>query len=120
MKIDIFTKLILTGIFGCLCILILRDISWETTAVAQDDIVSKPMEVIIVGCTNGTNGPAGAVPVTVTGCTSGVKGRAMPLPISIRNTSGNLPVEINDLRGNLPVEIRGPRQIPVSVQNWPR
>ena len=120
MKVDLYTKVVLTGIFVCLSLLLLRDIQFEKTAVAQDNDEDSPLHVIVTGCTNGVNGPPGAMPVAVTGCFNGVNGRSMPLPVKISDTTGNVPVEIRDTRGNLPVEIRGRQQIPVTVQNWPR
>jgi len=35
MKIDLYTKVILTGIFACLCIIIFRDVRFESRAEAQ-------------------------------------------------------------------------------------
>ena len=61
MKIDVYTKVILTGIFLCLCLILLRDVRFEKTAEAQ-----------VSGA---------AQPVVITGCTNGVGGRKMPLPV---------------------------------------
>jgi|TARA_B100001964_G_scaffold214054_1_gene251384 hypothetical protein len=36
MKIDLYTKVILTGIFACLCLLLLRDIGFESRAEANN------------------------------------------------------------------------------------
>ena len=35
MKIDLYTKVILTGIFACLCLIVLRDVRFESRAEAQ-------------------------------------------------------------------------------------
>jgi len=63
MKIDVYTKVILTGIFLCLCLILLRDVRFEKTAEAQV--------------------PGAAQPVVITGCTNGVGGRTMPLPVAV-------------------------------------
>lgn len=123
MKVDLYTKVVLTGIFVCLSLLLLRNIQFEKTAVAQDNDVDSPLHVIVTGCTNGVNGPPGAIPIAVTGCFNGVNGLSMPLPVNISDANGRatpLPVNIRGTSGFVPVEIRGPRQIPVTVQNWPR
>ena len=51
MKIDVYTKVILTGIFLCLCLILLRDVRFEKTAEAQVHGAAQP--VVITGCTNG-------------------------------------------------------------------
>jgi len=79
MKIDVYTKVILTGIFLCLCLILLRDVRFEKTAEAQVPGAAQP--VVITGCTNGVGGPLGAVPVSIIGCTNGIDGRTMPLPV---------------------------------------
>jgi hypothetical protein len=35
MKINLYTKVILTGIFACLCLIVLRDVHFESRAEAQ-------------------------------------------------------------------------------------
>ena len=79
MKIDVYTKVILTGIFACLCLILVRDVGFEKTAEAQVPGAAQP--VVITGCTNGVGGPAGTVPVSITGCFNGLGGRATPLPV---------------------------------------
>ena len=79
MKIDVYTKVILTGIFLCLCLILLRDVRFEKTAEAQVPGAAQP--VVITGCTNGVGGPVGTVPVSITGCFNGLGGRSTPLPV---------------------------------------
>ena len=111
MKIDLYTKVILTGIFTCLCLVLLRDVQFEKRAEAQEESEG-PLSVVITGLTNGVGGPLGSLPVTVTGCINGLGGPAMPLPVNIQGTRGNVPVQIQGAGRNAIV--------PVSVQNWPR
>ena len=66
MKVDLYTKTILTGIFACLCLIVLRDVPLENPAEAQNR-PQAPTPVIIVGCTNGVGGPIGSVPVWIKG-----------------------------------------------------
>ena len=79
MKIDLYTKVVLTGILACLCLVLLRDVRFEKTAEAQGPGIAQP--VVITGCTNGVGGPLGTVPVSITGCFNGLGGRKMPLPV---------------------------------------
>ena len=66
MKIDLYTKIILTGIFACLCLVLLRDIRFEQSAEAQ--VAGRgATPVVITGCTNGVGGPIGSVPVWIKG-----------------------------------------------------
>jgi len=120
MKIDLYTKVILTGIFACLCLVLLRDVQFEKRAEAQEESKG-PLSVVITGLTDGVGGRLGSLPVTVTGCIDGIGGRTMPLPVNIHGTRGNVPVNIQGTTGNVPVQIQGARgNVPVSVQNWPR
>ncbi len=67
MKIDLYTKIILTGIFACLCLLLLRDVRLEQSAEAQVGGARAAAPVVITGCTNGVGGSVGALPVWIKG-----------------------------------------------------
>ncbi|HJN66594.1 MAG TPA: hypothetical protein QF761_10350 [Pirellulales bacterium] len=67
MKIDLYTKIILTGIFACLCLFLLRDVRLEQSAEAQVGGARAATPVVIVGCTNGVGGPIGSLPVWIKG-----------------------------------------------------
>ena len=52
MKIDLYTKVILTGIFACLCLILLRDVRLEKTAEAGN-LNAKIVDVRIRGIDEG-------------------------------------------------------------------
>ena len=66
MKIDLYTKVILTGILICLCLIAFRDTPFETQALANEQQSAEPMHVYIAGCVNDVGGRSIPLPVKVT------------------------------------------------------
>ena len=65
MKLDLYTKVVLTGILICMAVFLLRDVQFEKRAEALEANSSeKPMYVVITGCTNGIGGPVKSFPVS--------------------------------------------------------
>ena len=46
MKIDLYTKVILTGIFACLCLIVLRDVRLEKTAEAGNFAGTQDVKIV--------------------------------------------------------------------------
>ncbi len=65
MKIDLYTKIILTGILACLCLLVLRDVPLENKAEAQARAKQQATPVVITGGSDGPGGKPGPLPVIV-------------------------------------------------------
>jgi hypothetical protein len=65
MKIDLYTKIILTGILACLCLLVLRDVPLENIAEAQGGAGQQVIPVVITGVSDGPGGKSGPLPVIV-------------------------------------------------------
>jgi hypothetical protein len=86
MKIDLYTKVVLTTIAACLVVLVFRDAPVVTTARATEG--DKPMHVIIDSFDGGFN--SAAMPVKI----EGIKGDAMPVinPKNSSNFSGVTPL----------------------------
>jgi hypothetical protein len=78
MKIDLYTKVVLTTIATCLLVLVFRDAPVVTTARATEG--DKPMHVIIDSFDGSFN--SAAMPVKI----EGIKGDAMPV-INPKNSS---------------------------------
>ena len=78
MKIDLYTKIILTGIFACLCLIVFRDVRLEKTAEAGN--FSGTQDVNIVGIDKYV-----------------FKYTKYPLPVKIEEwNAGDLDVDIDD------------------------
>ncbi len=99
MKIDVYTKVILTGIFACLCLIVLRDVRLESRAEAQ--------------------GLGGTQDVRVVGW------RAGELDVDVEEwNAGDVDVKIvgidkyvfKHMKSHLPVKVESP--LPVKVEEW--
>ncbi len=94
MKIDVYTKIVLTAIAVCLAVLTLNQISvipgaraeQHTAAEPQSYGSSGPIDVRIVGV-----GMNVKVPVTIDG-----RGYGFTLPVSIDNVTKTIPVKVEN------------------------
>lgn len=102
MKVDTYTKVVLSLIAVCLCWLCFKNVNVAETAAAQ--VKTPPQEVVIAGVKTGS----GFLPVTISGVSSGAK--LAVVVTDVTTPDHLLPVKIGGI--NTPNH-----QLPVSIES---
>jgi hypothetical protein len=89
MKIDMYTKAVLTVIAGCLLVLCVKPL-WEPKSVAAQAYT----RVVIEGLDPASQQLQRGLPVNVYGT-----GTSTPLPVSVVGSAGNIPVNVAAVGG---------------------
>jgi hypothetical protein len=98
MKIDVYTKTVLTVIAVCLLMLCVKSL-WEPNRVAAQ-VTPIVQRVVIEGVDVNVPQLQKGIPVNLYGL-----GSASALPVSVVGTSLNIPVNIKQVGGSIPVNV---------------